>query len=280
MTYTDAVRLYFKDIEKIPLLTHTEEIKVARRVRKGDAKARKQLVRSNLRLVINIAKRYSYTGVPMLDLIEEGNIGLIKAAVKFDPNRGFRFSTYAAWWIKQYILRAIANQGKTIRVPVYMVEAIVRYKKAIEHLKHLRKRMPTTGEIAKKLKLSVKKVGEIAQVSQVQPTSLETPVGDESAGQFLELIEDESASAPDDNIADTLQHEHVKRLLARLPARDRKILCMRFGIDNEKVRTLQDIAKGLKITKERVRQIEERAIKHLKDLIVEDGVKSEDEELT
>ncbi|NQT95124.1 MAG: RNA polymerase sigma factor RpoD/SigA [Candidatus Omnitrophica bacterium] len=281
MADTNVLMLYFKDIESFPLLSHKEEMELARRIKKGDSRARKKMVQANLRLVVNIAKRYSYTGVPMLDLIEEGNIGLMKAVKKYDPKRGFRFSTYAGWWIKQYIMRAIANQGKTIRVPVYMVEAILKYKKTIEMLTHRLKRIPTTKEVAKSMGMSLKKVSDVAQTAQTHPTSLETPIGEEDAGLFLELIEDESASAPDERMSEALRDQQIRKLIKDLPTRDRQILMLRFGIDKKKSLTLQEIAKHFKITKERVRQIEERAIKRLKDLIVEAGVKEgiEDEEV-
>ena len=165
MPDSNVIMLYFKDIENFPLLTHEDEKKLSKRIKKGDSRAKKKMIQSNLRLVVNIAKKYTYTGVPMLDLIEEGNIGLMKAVKKYDHKRGYRFSTYAAWWIKQYIMRAIANQGKTIRVPVYMVETIVKYKKTIEALRHKFKRSPTLTEIAKGMKISMKKATECLQKS-------------------------------------------------------------------------------------------------------------------
>lgn len=273
MDESDAVKLYFKDIERTPLLSHEEEIELARRIKKGDSRARKKMIQANLRLVVNIAKRYSYTGVPMLDLIEEGNIGLMKATRKYDPKKGYRFSTYAAWWIKQYMMRAIANQGKTIRIPVYMVETVLKYKKIMEVLKHRLRRTPIASEIAKRMGISARKVKEIAQVSLSQPASLEAPVGEENAGQFVELIEDESAASPDERLSEVLQHEHIKGLLDKLDKRAKKVLLLRFGLEGKKTLTLQEIADRFKITKERVRQIEEGAIKKLKELIIEEGVK-------
>lgn len=270
---SDGVKLYFKDIERTPLLSHEEEIKLARRIKRGDSEARKKMVQANLRLVVNIAKRYVYTGVPMLDLIEEGNIGLMKATRKYDHKRGYRFSTYAAWWIKQHIMRAIANQGKTIRIPVYMVESVLKYKKMLDVLRHRLKRTPTPSEIGKSMGLSTKKINEITHVSLAQPTSLEAPVGEENAGQFLELIEDESATLPDEKLSGVLQEEHIGQLLSKLDKRSRNVLLLRFGIKGGSALTLQDIANRLKITKERVRQIETRAMKNLKDLIIEEGVK-------
>ncbi|NQT90507.1 MAG: RNA polymerase sigma factor RpoD/SigA [Candidatus Omnitrophica bacterium] len=273
MPDSDVTKLYFKDIEHIPLLTHEEEVKLARRIKKGDSRARKTMIQSNLRLVINIAKRYIYTGVPMLDLIEEGNIGLMKAARKYDVRKGHRFSTYAAWWIKQYIMRGIANQGKTIRIPVYMVEAVLKYKKTLEKLRLRLKRTPTAGEIAKRMGISAKKAREVSQVSLSQPTSLEAPIGEDKAGQLLELIEDEGATAPDERLTEVLQHERMQKLLDGLDKKARSVLTLRFGLQDKKPMTLQGIANHFKITKERVRQIEERAIKKLKELIIEEGLK-------
>jgi RNA polymerase primary sigma factor len=274
----NVLMLYFKDIESFPLLNHEEEIKLAKRIKKNDSRAIKKMVQSNLRLVVSIAKKYAYTGLPLLDIIEEGNIGLMKAVRKYDPKKGYRFSTYAAWWIKQYMMRALANQGKTIRVPVYMTEMVIRYKKAIEELKHKYKRNPSMSEIAKKMKISVAKASTIAQVSQSQPTSIETPIGEEDAGRFLELIEDETAHLPDERISDALRDERIAALLDKLGARDKKILMLRFGINKSEAMTLQDIAKRLKITKERVRQLEERSIKKLKELIIEEGIRQGIEE--
>lgn len=273
MADSNVLMLYFKDIDNFPLLSRDEEVKLARRVKRGDSRARMKMVQANLRLVVNIAKRYTYTGVPMLDLIEEGNIGLMRAVKKYDPKRGYRFSTYAAWWIKQYVMRAIANQGKTIRVPVYMVETIIKYKKILEELRHKLKRTPAIQEVAKRMGISVKKARDIASISQTQPTSLETPIGEEDAGRFLEMIEDESAASPDDRMSEVLRHERVKKLLNELAPRDRKVLTLRFGLGEKKALTLQEIAKHFKITKERVRQIEGRAMKRLKELIIDEGVK-------
>lgn len=273
----NVLMLYFKDIESFPLLSHEEEIKLAKRIKKKDSRAIKKMVQSNLRLVVNIAKKYLYTGLPLLDIIEEGNIGLMKAVKKYDPGRGYRFSTYAAWWIRQYIMRAIANQGKTIRVPVYMVETIIKYKKVVEELKHKFKRDPAASEIAKRMKLSLKKIGQIARAAQTQPTSMETPIGEENTGRFLELIEDDSAQAPDERMSDVLRDERIRRLLEELDPRDKKVIMLRFGLDSKKTLTLQEIAKKLKVTKERVRQIENRAIKKIKKMIedelIQEGIK-------
>ncbi|MDD5504160.1 MAG: RNA polymerase sigma factor RpoD/SigA [Candidatus Omnitrophica bacterium] len=269
-----VLMLYFKDIESFPLLSHDEEIKLSTRIKRNELRATRLMIQSNLRLVVSIAKKFIYTGLPLLDLIEEGNMGLMKAVKKFDPKKGYRFSTYAAWWIKQYMMRAISNQAKTIRVPVYMNELIVRYKKAIEELNHKHSRTPTAKEIARKMRLSEKKINKIARIANVQPTSIETPIGDEDTGKFLELIEDESATLPDERLAETFRDERIQKLLTCLRDRDKRILLLRFGIDGNDILTLQEIAKKLKITKERVRQIEFRAIKQLKELIIEDAIKN------
>jgi RNA polymerase primary sigma factor len=274
----NALMLYFKDIESFPLLTYEDEVKLAGRIKKKDARAVKKMVQSNLRLVVNIAKKYAYTGLPLLDLIEEGNLGLMKAVKKYDPKKGHRFSTYAAWWIRQFVMRAISNQGKTIRVPVYMTEHVIKYKKAIEALKHKYKRDPSVAEIAKKMHMPIAKVNNIAQVAQSQPTSMETPIGEEFEGRFLELIEDESAHLPDERLSGILRDERIRKLLDSIDPRDKKILMLRFGLDEDKAYTLQEIAKKLKITKERVRQLEERSIKKLKELIIEEGIKENIEE--
>ncbi|MBN1404937.1 MAG: RNA polymerase sigma factor RpoD/SigA [Candidatus Omnitrophica bacterium] len=268
---TEVINLYFKEIEKAPLLTPEEELSLARQIRKGGpsgARARKKMVQSNLRLVVNIAKRYSRYGVPLLDLIEEGNIGLMKAVKKYDPRMGYRLSTYASWWIKQAVLRALSEQGKTIRVPVYMTETIVRYKKAIDELKHKLHRKPSIGEIAKRLKTDADKIKEIERAMDTEPTSLETPIGEEGAGKLLDLVEDMSAESPFENITKLLQHETVQEIIEALEPRDRKILNYRFGLDGGEPLTLEDIGKRLKISKERVRQIEDRAMDKLKNMML------------
>ena len=275
-TDIDVVKLYFKDIDKAPLLTAEEERQLARRIKKGDSRARRKMIQSNLRLVVNIAKRYSNYGVPLLDLIEEGNIGLMKAAKKYNPKMGYRFSTYASWWIKQSILRALSEQGKTIRVPVYMTENIVRYKKAVEHLKHSLHRRPRLSEIARKLKVPTEKVKEIKQAMETKPASLDTPIGEDGAGRLLDLIEDASVESPFESITKLLQQEKVSEVMDRLKPRYKKVLSMRYGLDGKGTRTLEEIGARLKITKERVRQIEDRATAQLRDMLV--VKKPEDEE--
>ncbi|MBN1872131.1 MAG: RNA polymerase sigma factor RpoD/SigA [Candidatus Omnitrophica bacterium] len=262
----DAIRLYLKDIKNIPLLTAKEELDLARKIKKGNKAARAKMIRSNLRLVINIAKRYSYLGVPIMDLIEEGNLGLMKAVEKYNPRRGYRFSTYAAWWIRQYITRAIANQGKTIRVPVYMVETAMRFKKISEQIQMERKRKPTLKEIAKKMKLSLEKVKRINKMV-AKISSLNAPIGTEGTAEFMDLIEDESVSTAEDELIDFLKKEHVDALLEKMSKREKRILILRFGLRTGVPQTLGATAKKFGITRERVRQIENAAMRKLREHI-------------
>ncbi len=259
----DAIRLYLKDIKNIPLLTAKEELDLAKNIKKGDKGARAKMIRSNLRLVINIAKRYSYLGVPMMDLIEEGNLGLMKAVEKYNPKRGYRFSTYAAWWIRQYVTRAVANQGKTIRVPVYMVETAIRFKKASEQLQMEFKRRPRLREIARRMKLSLKKVRQLNKMI-AKISSLNAPIGGEGTAEFMDLIEDESVPTAADGILDFMKKEHVVELLKKMSPRERKILTLRFGLKDGVTHTLGATAKKFGITRERVRQIENAAMKKLR----------------
>ncbi len=264
----DAIRLYLKDIKKLPLLTAEQERSLAEKVKKGDRQARQKMIQSNLRLVINIAKKYSYLGVSMLDLIEEGNLGLIKAVEKYNPKRGYRFSTYAAWWIKQYITRAIANQGKTVRIPVYVIELMMRFKKISEQLTNDFKRRPKVSEIAKKMKLPVKRVRQISRmVSGI--SSLNAPIGTEGSAEFMDLIEDENVESAIDGISNFLLQERVNNLLEKMSKRERKILSLRFGLKDGIPRTLRDTAKHFGITRERVRQIEVAAINKMKNMILQ-----------
>jgi len=265
----DPTKLYLKDIDKAPLLNAEEEKKLAKRIKKGDARARRKMVQSNLRLVVNIAKRYSRFGVPFLDLVEEGNLGLMKAVMKFDPTTGYRFSTYASWWIKQAILRALSEQGKVIRVPVYMSETISRYRKMVEHLKHKLHRTPRAGEVAKKLKIPVKNIQKILQAIDTKPASLESPVGENGAGRLLDLVEDISAESPFENITKLLQQEQVREVVDNLKPRYKKVLILRFGLQGKDPLTLEGIGARLKISKERVRQIEDRAMEQLKEMLTE-----------
>ena len=258
----DPLKLYLKDIKDIPLLKAEEEISLARKIRQGDAEARRKMIQSNLRLVISIAKRYNNLGLPISDLIEEGNLGLMRAVEKFNPGKGFRFSTYAAWWIKQYVLRSIANQGKTIRIPVYMVDIISRYRKVTERLTQKLNRKPTPGELAKAMKLSVKKIHDIEKIT-LHPASLDAPMGEEGATEFIDLIEQSQASTAKDTLAAFLTHEQVEDLLSRLTDREQQVLNHRYGLKDGVTYTLGETAKVLGITRERVRQIQNSAEKKL-----------------
>jgi len=269
----DTIKFYLRAIKDIPLLTPEQEKSVSRKSRKGNSKARKKMIQSNLRLVINIAKRYSRLGVPMMDLIEEGNLGLIKAVKKYNPNKGYRFSTYAAWWIKQYITRAIANQGKTIRIPVYMTEIINRWKRVTEQLTQKFGRRPKIKEVSKKMKLTIKKVREISEVA-AKVSSLDAPIGDDGTGQFMDLIEDEGSSSPMDNVTGILRRERVDKLLDRMNERERKILNLRFGLIDGTTHTLGETAKVFGITRERVRQIESVALEKLRAHIIQQSGES------
>jgi len=262
----DPIKAYFKDVRKIPLLTPEEEFKLAKKIQAGDKQAREKMIRSNLRLVISIAKRYINLGVSLSDLIEEGNIGLMRSIDKFDPDRGFRFSTYAAWWIKQGISRAIIDQGKMIRVPVYMNEEILKYKKAVEALTHKLKRKPRKGEIAKKLQVPVDKIGELEK-SIAKMSSLDAPIGEDGDGQVRDLIEDENIAAPDEHLEVFFNQERAHSFLDMLNDRERRILDMRFGLTNGEASTLAEIAKELGVSRERVRQIEVATINKIRQIL-------------
>lgn len=267
----DAIKLYLKDIKNIPLLTAEEELELARKIKKGNKLARAKMIRSNLRLVISIAKRYSYLGVPMMDLIEEGNLGLMKAVEKYNPKRGYRFSTYAAWWIRQFVTRAIANQAKTIRIPVYMVENAIRFKKVSEQLQMELKRKPALKEIAKRMRLSLKKVKQLNKMV-AKISSLNAPIGEEGTAEFMDLIEDESVSTAADELIEFLKKEHVDELLEQMTPREKRILTLRFGLKNGVPYTLGATAKRFGITRERVRQIENAAMKKLRTYITQQGL--------
>ncbi len=256
----DALKLYLKDIKDIPLLTPAEEISLAKRIRRGDAEARRRMIQANLRLVISIAKRYSYLGMPISDLIEEGNLGLMRAVTKFNPGKGFRFSTYAAWWIKQYVLRAIANQGKTIRIPVYMVDILSRYRKVTERLNQRLGRKPSTGEMAHAMKLPVRKIREIEELL-LQPAALDATLGEEGTSQFIDLLEQNPGVSTKDELAEFLTRERVEDLLSRLTEREQQVLKLRYGLIDGVTYTLGETAKRLGLTRERVRQIQNSAEK-------------------
>ena len=267
----DSIRTYLRDIKSIPLLTAKQEIDLAKRIRRGDDKAKRQMILSNLRLVINIAKRYSHLGVPLQDLIEEGNLGLMKGVIKFNPNKGFRFSTYGAWWIRQYITRAIANQGKTVRIPVYMTEIISKFKRITEELTQKLGRKPSPREIAQKMRLPIERIERLQElVLTSQTTSLETPVGEEGETEMIDLLEDEQASSPQEDIGNFLQHERIASHLERMGERERRVLSLRYGLDDGISRTLGETAQFFGITRERVRQIEVSAMAKLRAMITQE----------
>jgi RNA polymerase primary sigma factor len=263
----EAIKSYLKDIHDIPLLSAKEELEVAKEVSKGSLEARQKLIQSNLRLVINIAKRYSHFGVPLIDLIEEGNVGLMKAVGKFNHRKGFRFSTYAAWWIKQAITRAIFEQGKTIRIPVYMNELLTKLKKTKERLQQKLKRNPEAEEIAKKMELSVEKVHDIEKWI-TRMSSLEAPIGEDGESKVSDLIEDTTPTATSE-MKQMVDHEDIERLLDIASTREKEVLDLRFGLKDGKVHTLAEIARKLKVSRERIRQIEAAAIKKIRKFIEE-----------
>ena len=258
-----ALKSYLKDIRDIPLLTPGEEISLSKRIKKGDEQARKKMIQSNLRLVINIAKRYMHLGIPLLDLIEEGNLGLMKAVAKFDHRRGYRFSTYAAWWIKQGITRSISEQGKLIRMPVYMNELIAKWKKTKERMSQKLKRLPSDEEVAKKLKIIKGQMEQINFWLSAQTSSLEAPVGEEDDSQVLDLVEDQAAVPPDAEIKRFFDKEKLDSLLDIMSERERRVLDMRFGLIDGKPHTLAEVANKVGVSRERIRQIEEEALKKL-----------------
>lgn len=264
----DAIRLYLKDIKKLPLLTAEEEITLANRIKKGDKAARAKMIQSNLRLVISIAKKYSHFGVSMLDLIEEGNLGLMKAVEKFNPKKGYRFSTYGAWWIRQYVSRAIANQGKTVRMPVYVTELLMRYKKVIEHLTSAYKRKPRLNEVAKRMKLSIKRVKQLQKMVS-GTSSLNAPVGDEGSTEFMDLIVDEKNVSAVDGLSTFFTSERIRLLLEKMSKREQKILSLRFGLKDGVAHTLRGTATHFGITRERVRQIESAAMRKMRDFMAQ-----------
>ena len=259
----EPLKLYIRDIKNIPLLTAEEELKIAKRIKRGDAQARRIMIRSNLRLVINIAKQYSRFGLPLLDLIEDGNLGLMKAVSKFDPKRGYRFSTYAAWWIRQHVTRSLADQGKTVRIPVYMVETLSRFRKANERLTHNHRRKPSVSELARAMKLPTSKIREIQQIDQ-GTTSLDQTVGEEGEASVMDLVEDPKTGSSQESINQMIRSERIANLLEKMSPRERAILELRFGLTGDEPRTLHEVAKKFRVTRERIRQIEEMALKKLR----------------
>lgn len=263
----EALKTYLKEIREIPLLTAKEEVALSKRIKKGDEHARKQMIRANLRLVINIAKKYFYLGIPFLDLIEEGNLGLMKAVDKYNHKTGYRFSTYAAWWIRQSITRSITEQGKMIRIPVYMNELIAKWKKTSEQLSHKLKRLPKDEEIAKKMRIPKAKMKQVGFWLNTQTSSLDAPVGEEGESQVMDLVQSETAVSPDKEIDHFLDKERVGNLLEIMTDREKDVLDMRFGLADGKPHTLAEASKKLGVSRERVRQIEEEALGKLRRFV-------------
>lgn len=259
----DPVKIYLKEIGRVPLLTAEEEIELATRMARGDKYARKRLSEANLRLVVSIAKRYVGRGMQFLDLIQEGNLGLIKAVEKFDYTKGYKFSTYATWWIRQAITRSIADQARTIRIPVHMVETITKVKKVSSQLLHENGHEPTPQEIADRLGITVDRVREILRISQ-DPVSLETPIGEEEDSHLGDFIPDEDAPAPAEAASRTLLKEQLSEILGTLTPREEKVLRLRFGLEDGRPRTLEEVGKEFDVTRERIRQIEAKALRKLR----------------
>ena len=259
----DPVKVYLKEIGRVPLLSAEGEVELAIRMSEGDVAAKKRLSEANLRLVVSIAKRYVGRGMQFLDLIQEGNLGLIKAVEKFDHTKGFKFSTYATWWIRQAITRAIADQARTIRIPVHMVETINKMKKVNSQLLHENGHEPTNEQIAEKLEMPVEKVREIMRVAQ-EPVSLETPIGEEEDSHLGDFIPDEDAPAPSDVASHTMLKEQLAEVLSTLTPREEKVLRLRFGLEDGRSRTLEEVGKEFNVTRERIRQIEAKALRKLR----------------
>ena len=259
----DPVRMYLKEIGKVPLLSAEEEIELAKRMELGDQEAKKRLAEANLRLVVSIAKRYVGRGMLFLDLIQEGNLGLIKAVEKFDYRKGYKFSTYATWWIRQAITRAIADQARTIRIPVHMVETINKLIRVSRQLLQELGREPTPEEIAAEMNMPVDRVREILKISQ-EPVSLETPIGEEKDSHLGDFIQDDNVPVPADAAAFTLLKEQLEEVLGTLTEREQKVLTLRFGLEDGRARTLEEVGKEFNVTRERIRQIEAKALRKLR----------------
>lgn len=271
----DPVKMYLKDIGRVPLLSADDEIELARKMQEGDEEAKKKLSEANLRLVVSIAKRYVGRGMLFLDLIQEGNLGLMKAVEKFDYQKGFKFSTYATWWIRQAITRAIADQARTIRIPVHMVETINKLTRVSRILLQKYGREPTPAEIAREMNISEERVREIQKIAQ-DPVSLETPIGEEEDSHLGDFIEDDRAVTPSDSVSSTMLKETLLSVLNSLTPREEKVLRLRYGVDDGRPRTLEEVGKEFNVTRERIRQIEAKALrklrhpsrsKHLKDFL-------------
>ena len=259
----DPVKIYLKEIGRVPLLSMDEEKQLAERMAQGDSSAKKRLCEANLRLVVSIAKKYVGRGMQFLDLIQEGNLGLLKAVEKFDYNKGFKFSTYATWWIRQAITRAIADQARTIRIPVHMVETITKVKKASSQLLHETGHDPTTEEIAERLEMPVERIQEIIRIAQ-DPVSLETPIGEEEDSHLGDFIQDDDAPAPADAASLMLLKEQLNEVLSTLSDREARVLRLRFGLEDGRARTLEEVGKEFDVTRERIRQIEAKALRKLR----------------
>ena len=259
----DPVRMYLREIGRIPLLTYDEELELAKKILEGDEDAKQKLAESNLRLVVSIAKKYVGRGMLFLDLIQEGNMGLIKAVEKFDYTKGFKFSTYATWWIRQAITRAIADQARTIRIPVHMVETINKLIRTSRHLLQQLGREPSPEEIAAEMEIPVEKVTEIQKIAQ-DPVSLETPIGEEEDSHLGDFIQDEDSPAPHDAASYTLLKEQLEEVMNTLTPREAKVLKLRFGLEDGKSRTLEEVGKEFNVTRERIRQIEAKALRKLR----------------
>jgi RNA polymerase primary sigma factor len=262
---TDALQLFLKDIGRVPLLTAAQEVELAKRIERGDHDAKQAMVEANLRLVVSIAKRYRNQGLPFLDLIQEGTIGLVRAAEKFDHRKGFKFSTYATWWIRQAVARAIADKGRTIRMPVHVVEKLNRIMRSERKLRAERGREPTTEEIALDLDMTLEEVEHIRRSAQI-PVSLEKPVGDDEESEFGHFLADETTPLPDELAETTLQREALRSILGALSERERRVLELRYGLDGQQPRTLDEVGRAFNVTRERIRQIEHQGLKKLRAL--------------
>ena len=260
----DPVRMYLKEIGTVPLLTAEEEMELARRKQAGDEKAKKKLIEANLRLVVSIAKRYTGRGMSFLDLVQEGNLGLIKGVEKFDPEKGFKLSTYATWWIRQSVTRALADQARTIRVPVHMVETINKMSKMQRKLTLELGYEPSVAELAKALDMTEEKVMEIMQIAR-EPASLETPIGEEGDSNLGDFVADNNVLTPEDNVESVMLREHIEALLGDLKERERQVIVLRFGLEDGHPRTLEEVGREFKVTRERIRQIEAKALRKLRN---------------
>jgi RNA polymerase primary sigma factor len=271
----DTIQLYFRDIGEIPLLTREEEVKLAKKVAKGDEKARLKMIKANLRLVVNIARRYTYLGVALLDLIEEGNLGLMKAVEKFNVKKGTRLSTYASWWIRQSILRALAKQGKMVRIPVYMLEKISKVRKKAQDIAQKHGRTAQPGEIAKALEIPVAKVRQLMEMDK-RTESLNVVIDEDGVSELMDVIEDVDTIPPSKIVSDKVLRRRISELLGQLSPREARILEARFGLGDDTPKTLTKIGKKYGITRERVRQIQETGLRKLKEMLMEEDTRFDD----